>query len=514
MSLPYGGAAAADSNTAAFLVGRVTGDSVVWKDTSGEFTYGDLRARAAVIADAVAASRESDEPVALLAGNGIMWIAAYLAVLASGRVVVPLATTLSGHEAAARARWAGCRTVLLGRDQSEKSTELRIAGLDIVAESDVDPPAGGAPVLRYTDVDPDADAAYLFTSGTTAAPRAVRLSHRNLQANTTSILSYLPLRSDDRILVALPFTYVFGASLLHTHLRLGATLVGHATPAFPETTVARLGIESCTGFAGVPSLFNALVRNSSFTTASLPSLRTIQQAGGALSESVLQELVDAQPQARVFVMYGQTEATARLSYLPPTELHRRRGSIGKGIPGVRLTVVGEDGTATAPGEVGEILAMGENVSPGYLHDAAATRAKMPDGVLHTGDLATVDADGYIYIVDRSDDFIKSWGHRVASIDVEAVVMALPAVVAAAAVGITDPAAGERVELAIVLRPDAELTPAEVLAHCRTMLTGPLVPAHVHLLDELPLNANGKVVKREVRAMLSRLDARSTHRGET
>ena len=183
----------------------------------------------------------------------------------------------------------------------------------------------------------------MFTSGTTASPKAVRLTHGNIQANTDSIIESLGLRGDDRILVILPFFYCYGASLLHTALRLGGRLVLCNSFVFPETALDLLEREECTVFAGVPSSFQLLLRASTFAQRALPSLRLIQQAGGKLSPVLIEELLTATPAAQLFVMYGQTEATARLSIIAPDKLAEKPGSIGKGIPGVTLRVLDEAG---------------------------------------------------------------------------------------------------------------------------------------------------------------------------
>jgi acyl-coenzyme A synthetase/AMP-(fatty) acid ligase len=208
---------------------------------------------------------------------------------------------------------------------------------------------------------------------------------------------------------------------------------------------------ACTGFAGVPSTYQTLLRNSTFPRRALPHMRKLQQAGGKLQSVLIQELVNTVPQARVYVMYGQTEATARLSYLPPDLLSSKLGSIGKGIPGVTLRVIGEDGSPVTPGNVGEIYASGDNISPGYWNDPEASQDKFVDGVLHTGDLATVDDDGYIFVVDRKADFIKSFGYRVSSQRVEECIVELPDVVGAAVIGEADLVRGEAIWAFVVQR---------------------------------------------------------------
>ncbi len=341
------------------------------------------------------------------------------------------------------------------------------------------------------------DAVYLFTSGTTASPRAVRLTHRNLQANTDSIIEYLDLTASDRIMVILPFDYCFGLSLLHTHLRVGGSVV-LSRFMYPESVLDLIETTECTGFAGVPSVYQTLLRNTTFPKRNLKSLRKIQQAGGKLPAIQIKELVKAAPQAQIFVMYGQTEATARLSYLSPALLDSKLGSVGRGIPRVELHVVNEAGTEITPGETGEIIATGDNISPGYLDNPEATAEKFKEGALRTGDLATIDEEGYIYILDRKADFIKSFGHRVSSQAIESTVLELPEVVAAAAIGLPDMAKGEAIYLYVSLRSGSHLTPAEIILHCKQQAPPYMVPIQVEILSTLPMNTNGKVLKSTLR----------------
>lgn len=491
-------------NTAEYLLQDASDDATAVVEVAGHLTYRELRR---LVGLQLWRLRELEldrsARVAIVAENGHGWIGAYLATLAAGMVAVPVPHTLTPDEVVARLDWIKADAAFLGPRQHRQLGQ-RIRNPLTLNPPEMDRTAA----VSFASVGLDDDAVYAFTSGTTGSPRAVRHTHGNLQANADSILEYLELTSDDRVLVVLPFSYVFGASVLHTHLRIGATLVIQPNAVFPQSMVERMRTDRCTGFAGVPSTFHVLLRNSTFGSESLPDLRTVQQAGGKLAPSLISELSSAQPQARVFVMYGQTEATARLSYLPPEDLSRKPGSIGRGIPGVSLRVVTATGEPVAPGEVGEIWASGRNISPGYLDDPDETERKMPNGELHTGDLATVDSDGYIYVVDRQEDFIKSWGFRIASQDVESTAIQLTDLVAVAVVGVADEAAGERVELVAVKRPDSAITVEEVLRHCRAHLAKHMVPTRVRFVPRLPLNANGKVSKAAVRELCLRLEEES------
>jgi len=481
-----------------FLLGAGRPEDVAIIEGSRAHTYAQLRAAAARIAGELAGlDLPPGARIGLLGGNSFFWVAAYLAALRTG-VVVPFSDKNGVADLAAQADWVDCAAILLDRRQQRRFGEAlgeRPAVTDEVLSVE------GPSAWPSDPVDPASDAALMFTSGTTSRPKAVRATHANLLANTRSIVSYLELRASDRMLAILPFHYVFGASLLHTHLAVGGSLVLCNTFTFPETALDLIAQHGCTGFAGVPSSYQLLLRASSYASRDLPTLRLVQQAGGRLPPALIEELVAAQPGSRVFVMYGQTEATARLSYLPPELLAAKPGSIGRGIPGVELRVVGDDGDAVEPGQQGEIIARGANISPGYHNDPEATAEKFPGGDLLTGDLATVDAEGFIYIVGRRGDFIKSWGYRISPQQIEEVTLGFPGVAAAAAVGLPDPEAGEAVTLAVVASPGQDLDEAALQAWLRDQLPKHMVPEAVHVLAELPMTASGKVAKPDLRGLL-------------
>lgn len=470
-------------------------DAVAVQDRTGTYTYADLRVASAAVAQRLLSWNLSPGArVGLLSGNSFFWVAAYLGIIRSGLVAVPFATVLTPQDVAAKAAFVGCEAFLL-----ESHLDQRFgSAVTAVRRVDDERAMTGNGAAAAVRVSPDSDAVLVFTSGTTASPRAVRVTHRNIWANTDSIVDYLQLARDDRILVVLPFSYCYGASLLHTHLRVGASLSILETFAFPETVIEAIGREGCTGFAGVPSTYQLLLRASSFESTRLPTLRTMQQAGGRLSPPQLDRVAAAQPGARLFVMYGATEATARLSYLPPDVRESRPGSIGKGIRGVSLRVVDEDGRDVPVGTVGEIFAQGESITAGYWNDPEGSATKYVRGGLLTGDLARVDDDGFIYVVDRRSDFIKSWGFRVSTHEIEDVLLAMPGVSAAAVVGRPDEDAGEAIVAFCTVDPAQVVSAEDIRAHCRRTLARPLVPQEIRLVPELPLNQNGKIVKAVLR----------------
>ena len=262
---------------------------------------------------------------------------------------------------------------------------------------------------------------------------------------------------------------------------------------FPDRVLQRMVETRCTGFAGVPSHYQILLRKSRFKEIELPDLKWLQQAGGKLQAPFVRELREAKPRVRLYVMYGATEATARLSILPPSEVDARPGSVGKGIPGVTLRVLDERGVPVAAGQVGEIVAEGANVAGGYFEDAAETASTFREGRLHTGDLATVDSDGYLTVLGRAKSFLKCGGTRTSAERFEEALLAFPDIVEAAVIGVPDEVMGEAPAAFVVPRDPGDPTVASrLLDFASAKLPMMLRPKIVEVLAELPKSAAGKV----------------------
>ncbi|HYS10861.1 MAG TPA: AMP-binding protein [Myxococcales bacterium] len=474
-----------------------------------EQSYAELSsAVSAVSAFLLRSGAESGECVGIVADNSPFWVAAWLGAIRAGCVAVPVSQGLSPADCQAMAEQTRMRFAFI---------EARMAAgcarwLKQPAHVVLDEPIAAAPfaqatmssfrdLLAFSDrIVPSRGggedlAAILFSSGSTGKPRGVMLSHRNFIANTESILQALGLTAADRAMAVLPFHYSFGASVLHTHLAVGGTLVIDKRFLFPDKVLQRMVETRCTGFAGVPSHYQILLRKSRFKQMELPDLRWMQQAGGKLQEPFVRELREAKPGVRLYVMYGATEATARLSVLPPSEVDRRPGSIGKGIPGVTLRVLNERGVPVAPGEVGEIVAEGDNIARGYFQDPAETAATFVDGRLRTGDLATVDADGYLTVLGRAKSFLKCGGTRTSAERFEEALLAFPDIVEAAVIGVPDEVMGEAAAAFVVPRDPRDPTVAERLgAFAAASLPLALRPKLVEVVPDLPKSAAGKVLR--------------------
>ncbi|HEX7769886.1 MAG TPA: fatty acid--CoA ligase family protein, partial [Dokdonella sp.] len=341
-------------------------------------------------------------------------------------------------------------------------------------------------------VDAAALALILYTSGTTGRPKGVMLSHANLAANVQSIVAYLGLEAGDSIVSVLPFYYSYGASVLHTHLAVGARVVLESNTVFPHLVVEAIARERATGFSGVPSTFLLLLNRVPLADHDLSSLRYLTQAGGAMAPAVTARLRAALPWARLFVMYGQTEATARLAWLPPERLDDKPGSAGIPVAGVAFEIRDEHGAALAPGRVGELYVRGPNVMQGYWQDPALSAEVLREGWLRTGDMGHLDDEGFLFLSGRRSDMIKTGAHRVHPKDIEEVIAELPEVAEVAVVGIDDEWLGQVIKACIVPVAGASLVPDRVKAHCRERLATYKIPKFIEAFADLPKTASGKV----------------------
>lgn len=359
--------------------------------------------------------------------------------------------------------------------------------------------AGDAGTPPPREVPDTAPALVVYTSGSTGRPRGVVQTYRNVAANTRSIVAYLGLGRSDRAMAILPFHYCYGKSVLQTHLYVGASVFVDPRFVYPRVVLEAIGTERCTGFAGVPLTFELLRRDLDVRSIPMPSLRYLTQAGGPMRPDTVRWVRETFAPARLFVMYGQTEATARLAYVPPERGDEKLGSIGVAIPGVELAVVDEDGREVPPGETGHLVARGENVTPGYLDAPEETAAILRHGWLWTGDLARRDEDGFFFLVGRAREMIKIGGNRVSPVEIEHVVAAHPAVAEAVVVGAPDVLQGEVPVAFVVPRAGAAVVEGDVRRFCREALVAYKVPVRVVTVEALPKNAAGKPLRAELAA---------------
>lgn len=442
--------------------------------------------------------------VALLLDNSVDYVVAYYSSLLAGGVVVALNAAAKSRDILNWVRHSEAKFLVIDASHPEYCAVLQAkdVGLHIITRGAHDNYSGcpawsdalfhGEPLKSMDHVRPNALASIIYTSGTTGNPKGVSLTHTNLSSNVRSILEYLELRATDSIVNVLPFFYSYGNSILHTHLAAGGRIVLEKSMMYPAQVLRRMADESVTGFSGVPSTYSILLNRVDITQFDLSSVRYMTQAGGPMAPADIQRLMALFPQVRFFVMYGQTEASARLSYLPPEHLVRKMGSIGVAIPGVTIEIHDQLDMKVGPHEVGELCAQGDNIMQGYWKNDEMTRLVIRDNWLHTGDLAYQDDDGYLYIVGRATDMIKSGAHRISPKDIEEVVLEVDGVAEAVAVGIPDELLGQVIKLIVVKRPGADLDKMAIQRHCKNTLAAYKIPKHIEFSESIPRTSSGKV----------------------
>jgi acyl-CoA synthetase (AMP-forming)/AMP-acid ligase II len=449
--------------------------------------------------------------VVLLLENCREYLVCYFGVLKIGGVVVPLNPELKPDSLSALLAHIDPK-VIIASAKSEKSlhatdiSALSIHSLLIVRSrlKWSEAPFPAHPFEEITCTGDYADpgmvlegrnlASIIFTSGSTGKPKGVMLSHGNIVANTRSIVSYLELTSADIQMVVLPFFYVMGKSLLNTHIAVGGTLVINNTFAYPASVVKQMVDEEVTGFSGVPSTYAYLLHRSPLRDARdrLNALRYCSQAGGHMARHIKEELLKVLPgHTKLYVMYGATEAAARLTYVEPHRLPEKIDSIGIPIPEVAVKVLDEQGNELPRGEMGELVATGPNIMLGYWRDTDGTSKVLSRHGYHTGDLGYKDEDGYFCVVGRKDNQLKVGGHRVNPQEIEDALIATGLVIECVVLGVPDELAGHRL-VAVVVPADGETVAQEILLHCSKRLPRHKLPNEIRFVRSLPKNSSGKI----------------------
>jgi HIP---CoA ligase len=495
-------------------------------DEATRLTFTQLREQADRAARALAASGvEPGDRVALWAPNSAAWAVASFGAYAAGAVLVPLNTRFRGEEAGYVLRTSGARVLLtvtdfLGTDYVDL---LRgVEGLDDLREIVVlegEAPDGTtawtAMLDRADDVPlseiearkqalgPDHTSDIIFTSGTTGAPKGAMLGHGASVRTYLSWSSLVDLREGDRYLVVYPFFHTAGlkSGLLACVLR-GAT--AHPMAVFDVPSALDIvAKERITMLPGPPTVFQTILSHPDLATFDLSSVRSSVTGAAVVPVEVIRQMREVLAIGTVVTGYGLTETTGTVSMCrhddPPEVIAH---TVGRPIPGVEVRVVDDDGTDVAAGEAGEIVVRGFNVMQGYFNDPAATEAAIRDGWLATGDIGFVDEDGNLHITDRKKDMFIVGGFNAYPAEIEGLVLAHPAVAQVAVVGVPDERLGEVGVAFVVPDADGALDAGELLAWCRDRMANYKVPRRVEVVDALPLNPSGKVMKFKLREQLT------------
>jgi len=360
------------------------------------------------------------------------------------------------------------------------------------------PPAANVPPAPGIDTDL---AALLYTSGSTGKPKGVMLTHLNLIAGARSVGKYVDARASDRLLSLLPFSFDYGLNQLMQMVLVGGTVVLQKV-MMPAEIAKALATQNITGFAAVPPVWIPLTQYLIEKPTAFPSLRYITNSGGKIPPSTLELMPRAYGSAKIFLMYGLTEAF-RSTYLPPELFATKMGSMGKAIPNVETYIIKDDGIA-GPGEQGELVHRGSLISLGYWGKPQATAEKIrvcpqlrhligDEKVCYSGDLVRIDEDGYYWFVSRADSMIKCSGFRISPTEVEDVVSKSGMVTHVVAYGAADDLNGQNVEVAVTSSNGHAVDEAALLAYCKQNMPHYMVPKKIHVWpDDMPRTGSGKL----------------------
>ncbi|MCG8696602.1 MAG: AMP-binding protein [Bacteroidales bacterium] len=456
-------------------------------------SFTNLYEKSLKLANYIGSEYGSQQKILILSANNVFFITVYLAVLKSNNICVPLDSRIEPENLELIKKQTGAQVAFVTPDVIRNQD---LSDVTVIVPEKLEEILAQPGKTHQVHTNPGDIAEIIFTSGSTGVPKGVMLSHQNIVANTGSIVEYLHLSENDRMMVVLPFFYCYGLSLLHTHLRCGGSIIMINSFIFLGTVIKALKDYNCSGFAGVPSHFQILLRKTqSFKDEKFPALRYVTQAGGKLPHVFIDEFKEAFPEVKFYVMYGQTEATARLAYLRPSDYDRKKGSIGKAIPGVTLRVVDPEGKDVAPGETGEIIASGDNIMPGYLNDEESTNKTIRNGWLYTGDIGTIDEDGYIFLTARIKEILKVNGKRISPKEIEEVILHIPGIVDCTIEGFTDDIQGEAIKATVVTGSNEQnITENVIKEHCAKHLTLYKIPKSIEFKSNLEVSASGKKVK--------------------
>ena len=461
--------ASVDRDPAAIAVAVVGGESL---------SYGELWDRASRVAGGLRrVGIDRGDRVAIRLGNGIDWVLAFFGVQLLGAVVVPINTRFTDDEAAYVVNDSG-------------------AGYTFAAGATM--PDGEPAIIE--DLVPDDLAAIFYTSGTTGFPKGAMTSHANFMANSENAFRCLFAdRSEGpgiASLVSVPLFHVTGCnSQLIPVLELGGRLELLSGPLDMDGFFQAVGSHGINQLVSVPAIYHAVMHHPQFATLDVSGVRWISYGGAPIAESLVHRIKDAFPDARVGNGFGLTETSSLTSFLPHEEAAEHADSVGFAMPVVDIAVEEPDPETM----VGELLVRGPNIVQGYWNKPEATAETFVDGWLHTGDLARIDEDGLLYIVDRKKDMINRGGENVYSIEVENALAGAPGVGEVAALAVPDEMMGEKVGAVIVPAPGGEVDFEAIVSHCRRSLADFKVPQYLALREEpLPRNPSGKVLKTQLR----------------
>ncbi|WP_198507829.1 class I adenylate-forming enzyme family protein [Bacillus sp. FJAT-45037] len=453
---------------------------------------------------------EKEDIIALLIPNSDMFVICYYACQLAGVTVLPINHKLSSYEISyiinhseAKGFIFDCSFEAVAKDiiqENHSITNKWTIGYEEGDSRIEDLMVNGSSSKALQQVVREAEdtAVVFYTSGTTGKPKGVMLSNENIRATAIIWKESMNLQATDRMQIVAPLfhcaaSHVFTIPTIYA----GGTVIIESAFSTKQA-LQTMEEQNVSIFFGVPAMYNLLLNEPTLKEHQFPSMRLLTYGAAPMPYELVKKVKESFSGVRVQNLYGQTENAPAATTLLDSDALTKIGSVGKALPYTDVRVVDSEGDEVPIGEVGEIIVMGPQVMKGYLKNREATNASLKNGWLYSGDLGRLDAEGFLYIVDRKKDMIIRGGENVYPVEVEEILYEISELVESAVIGVPDPVLGEAVKAYVVVKQQATITEDEIISYCRSRIAKYKCPSKVDFVEELPRNASGKVLKTTLR----------------
>lgn len=467
---------------------------------SHSITYNDLYKKVTSVTAYIENESKEFRNIGIFIHNSINYVISYFSITFLDKVIVPINPREKKNELTSTIEYCELGLIITDSNNADLIRKylkdctfpVKVFNIDTMnfekIERELELP------ISYQNDDLKNVALLLHTSGSLSIPKRVMLTHENLISCVKSIIKSLELKTDDRTLIALPmFLASANTSQMLTHIYLGASIIIMDALFTPGYLLYMVEKHKVTNFTGVPYMVLLLIEYKKVKIYDISSLNFVCFGGAPTPEKKIEELINTFPEIKFIHMYGQTEASTRISHLLPSDSIRKVGSVGKPIPGVGLRIVDEHGIDVHAGEVGEVIVKGSNVMKGYYKRSEQTLQTIKDGWLYTGDMGKLDGEGFLYIVGRKKNIIIKGGMNIYPEEIEEVLLLHPYIKEACVFGESDEILGEIPIARVVLEEDAfDLSEDDIKKYCFKSLTSFKLPSRIVFVNKIIKTYSGKI----------------------
>ena len=484
-------------------------DSVALEQDGDALTFGELETRSRqIVAMLDAHGVVKGDRIAWLGKNSRLYFELFYSAARVGVVMVPIGWRLAAPEIAYILGDTGAKLLFVGEGLEElaaKACSQMEKAPTTISSADAQSAIATAGAIEFDPAGPDDAVLQLYTSGTTGNPKGAVLTNRNLFSlrvpSEEEGQPWSHFTEDEAILVCMPCAHIGGTGL--GIMAMGSGIRGIVQAEFTPDGVLDAFEQGITRLFIVPAALQMVVQHPRAKSTDMSAVKYVMYGAAPIPLDLLREAVKTIPDAGFIQCYGMTETTGTIAILPPDDHdldgNQRMKSAGKAVPGAELKVIGEDGNELPRGEVGELICKSPSNMAGYWNLPEATESSLVDGWMHTGDAAYMDEDGYVFIQDRMKDMIISGGENVYPAQVESAIYGHPAIAEVAVIGVPDDTWGEAVKACVVPKPGQEIDEASIIAWTKERLAGFKVPKSIDVIETMPRNASGKILRKDLRA---------------